>query len=96
MHFWFDIRGLYGQTLKSPDGKFQMDFSLKNGTPYYQLKYNGKVVVEESKLGLRLFKDNNIQFASEINKTEGSENDLNQGFTKVSEKETLKMKPGSR
>lgn len=88
--FGLTLGGLYGQTLKSPDGKFQMDFSLKNGTPYYQLKYNGKVVVEESKLGLRLFKDNNIQFASEINKTEGSENDLNQGFIKVSEKRDSK------
>ncbi len=89
------IGGLYGQSLKSPDGKFQMDFSLKNGVPYYQLKYNGKVVVEESKLGLRLFKDNNIQFASEINKTEGNDNDLNNGFSLASEKETQRMKPGS-
>lgn len=53
-------------------------------------------MVEESKLGLRLFKDNNIQFASEINKTEGNENDLNQDSLKYLKKEILKMKPGSR
>ena len=54
------------QSLKSPDGKFEMNFQLKTGVPYYNLKYEGKTVVEDSKLGLRLLKDGNIQFASEI------------------------------
>ena len=60
------VASINAQTLKSPDGKFEMNFNLKNGIPYYNLKYNGNVVVEDSKLGLRLLKDGDIQFASEI------------------------------
>ncbi|WP_300346862.1 glycoside hydrolase family 97 protein [Chryseobacterium sp.] len=74
------------QSLKSPDGKFEMDFQLKQGVPYYNLKYNGKTVVEDSKLGLRIFKDSSIKFASEIAKPEDAKFDLNSGFTKTAEK----------
>jgi hypothetical protein len=43
------------QELKSPDGKFVMNFSLvENGTPGYTLLYKGKVVIKPSKLGLEL------------------------------------------
>ena len=77
--------GLNAQSLKSPDGKFEMNFQVKNGIPYYNLKYNGGVVVEDSKLGLRLYKDSSIKFASEIAKPEDAANDLNNGFTKVAE-----------
>ena len=49
---------LSAQILNSPDGKFEMNFSLKDGVPFYNLKYKGKIVVEDSKLGLRLLKDN--------------------------------------
>ncbi|WP_312177309.1 glycoside hydrolase family 97 N-terminal domain-containing protein, partial [Chryseobacterium sp.] len=54
--------GINAQSLQSPDGKFEMNFQLKQGIPYYNLKYNGSVVVEDSKLGLRLFKDTAIKF----------------------------------
>ena len=40
---------LNAQSLKSPDGKFEMNFQLKAGVPYYDLKYQGKTVVEDSK-----------------------------------------------
>jgi hypothetical protein len=82
--------GVNAQSLKSPDGKFEMNFQLKQGVPYYNLKYNGNVVVEDSKLGLRLFKDSAIQFASEIVKPEDVKNDLNNGFTKTDEKRDSK------
>ncbi|MCA6065792.1 glycoside hydrolase family 97 protein [Chryseobacterium sp. RG1] len=82
--------GVNAQSLKSPDGKFEMDFQLKQGVPYYNLKYNGKTVVEDSKLGLRLFKDASIKFASEIAKPEDAKFDLNNGFTKVDEKRDSK------
>lgn len=82
--------GVNAQSLKSPDGKFEMDFQLKQGVPYYNLKYNGKTVVEDSKLGLRLFKDTSIKFASEIAKPEDAKFDLNNGFTKVDEKRDSK------
>ena len=52
--------GLNAQSLKSPDGKFEMNFQLKDGVPFYNLKYDGKTVLEDSKLGLRLFKDTSI------------------------------------
>lgn len=78
------------QSLKSPDGKFEMNFQLKQGVPYYNLKYNGAVVVEDSKLGLRLFKDSAIKFASEIAKADDAKFDLNNGFTKTDEKRDSK------
>lgn len=82
--------GVKAQSLKSPDGKFEMNFQLKQGVPYYNLKYNGAVVVEDSKLGLRLFKDSAIKFASEIAKAEDAKFDLNNGFTKTDEKRDSK------
>ena len=84
------VATLNAQTLKSPDGKFEMNFNLKNGIPYYNLKYNGNVVVEDSKLGLRLFKDTSIKFASEIAKPSDAANDLNYGFEKTDEKRDSK------
>jgi hypothetical protein len=46
------------QQLKSPDGKFNMAFSLQNdGTPQYTLTYKGKDVIKPSKLGLELKND---------------------------------------
>lgn len=46
------------QQLKSPEGKFVMEFSLLNdGTPSYNLKYKNKEVIKSSKLGLELKKD---------------------------------------
>ncbi|HBV13958.1 glycoside hydrolase family 97 protein [Chryseobacterium carnipullorum] len=82
--------GVKAQSLKSPDGKFEMNFQLKQGVPYYNLKYNGAVVVEDSKLGLRLFKDSAIKFASEIAKADDAKFDLNNGFTKTNEKRDSK------
>lgn len=72
------------QTLKSPDGKFEMNFQLKAGVPYYNLKYQGKTIVEDSKLGLRLMKDNDIKFATEIDNTHQS-SQLANGFVKTAE-----------
>ncbi len=74
------------QTLKSPDGKFEMNFQLKSGVPFYHLKYLGRTVVEDSKLGLRLLRDGDIQFASEIERKDQKGKDLNNGFEKTSEK----------
>ena len=48
-----------GQELRSPNGKFTMSFSLPdNGTPTYQLLYNGKIVIKPSTLGFELKNDN--------------------------------------
>lgn len=80
------VAAINAQSLKSPDGKFEMNFNLKNGIPYYNLKYNGNVVVEDSKLGLRLLKDGDIQFASEIENKNNQGKNLNAGFVKTAEK----------
>ncbi len=46
------------QQLKSPEGKFVMEFSLQSdGTPTYNLKYKNKEVIKTSKLGLELKDD---------------------------------------
>ncbi|MDP9954828.1 hypothetical protein J2X97_000465 [Epilithonimonas hungarica] len=82
--------GLNAQSLKSPDGKFEMNFQLKSGVPYYNLKYNGGIVVEDSKLGLRLLKDGDIQFASEIENKNNEGKNLDYGFEKTAEKRDSK------
>ncbi|HEU4788321.1 MAG TPA: glycoside hydrolase family 97 protein [Flavobacterium sp.] len=46
------------QQLKSPNGKFIMEFTLqKDGTPSYSLNYKDKTVIKPSKLGLELKND---------------------------------------
>ncbi len=43
-----------GQTLTSPDGNFQLSFSLSaKGEPMYQLSYKGEIIVKPSKLGFK-------------------------------------------
>tara|TARA_R110000868_G_scaffold53163_3_gene167175 strand:- start:11187 stop:13301 length:2115 start_codon:yes stop_codon:yes gene_type:complete len=52
------LNNVSAQQLKSPNQKFQMEFSLlPDGTPSYSLNYKGKVVVKPSKLGLELKND---------------------------------------
>ena len=49
---------LTAQELKSPNGHFDMAFTLSaDGTPMYSLRYKNKDVVKPSKLGLELKKD---------------------------------------
>lgn len=51
-------KALTAQTLKSPDEAFQLNFNLDTtGTPMYQLLFNGKTIVKESKLGFDLKND---------------------------------------
>ena len=45
------------QTIKSPDGKLSLTFSLTgNGVPTYSMTYKNKVVIKPSHLGLELAK----------------------------------------
>ncbi|MEC5395455.1 glycoside hydrolase family 97 protein [Bergeyella sp. RCAD1439] len=78
------------QTLKSPDGNFEMVFRLKQGVPYYHLSYRGETVVEDSRLGLRLLRDGAIQFASEIDLKKVEGKDLASGFVKIKEEYSSK------
>ena len=44
--------------LSSPDGNFEMQFSLNsNGAPVYELSYKNKVIIKPSTLGLELKKE---------------------------------------
>ena len=76
------------QKLTSPDGNFEMNFSLDaKGTPVYTLSYKNQLVIKPSKLGLELKKeDANKQTDFEwtekkINQTElDTKADLYNGF----------------
>lgn len=76
------------QTLNSPDAHFEMNFLLKEGVPYYNLKYKGKIVLEDSKLGLRLLKDNTLSFENLSQLKEGK--NLNAEFIKIKEERSSK------
>lgn len=69
------------QTLQSPDGNFKMTFSLKDSVPYYCLKYKGGTVVEDSRLGFRLFRDQYIKFGTRYDTVKCSGNDMMDGFS---------------
>ncbi|MFC3158021.1 Glycosyl-hydrolase 97 C-terminal, oligomerisation [Chryseobacterium arachidis] len=81
---------LQAQKLQSPNGKLEMSFTIKEGIPFYNLMYKGTVVIEDSRLGLRLFDDTYVHFASEEEKPSGSSSDLEGGFTKISEQRSQK------
>lgn len=82
----FGAAALQAQSLKSPDGKFEMNFQLKNGVPFYNLKYQGRPVVEDSKLGIRIFRDGELQFGSEIENKDNKATNLDGNFVKTHEK----------
>lgn len=46
--------GVYAGQLKSPNGKFTMNFQVKKGVPVYDLHFNDRTIIKESKLGLEL------------------------------------------
>ncbi|MCL2327146.1 MAG: glycoside hydrolase family 97 N-terminal domain-containing protein, partial [Bacteroidetes bacterium] len=58
------------QTLNSPGGKYQMNFSLSgDGAPIYTLTYKGKEVIKPSKLGLELAPEDNLYSGFQITNT---------------------------
>lgn len=42
------------QKLQSPDGNFELTFSVENGKPYYSLNYKNKPVIHKSGMGFEL------------------------------------------
>jgi len=51
----FAMSSISAQTVKSPSNKITVDFKLiANGKPSYSVDYNGKAVVKESTLGIKL------------------------------------------
>src|SRR6187402_2122459 len=58
LFYFFVLHAANSQQLKSPNGKFSMEFALqKDGTPTYSLNYQDKNVIKPSKLGLELKND---------------------------------------
>lgn len=45
---------VWGESLLSPDGKFRLDFEVREGTPVYSLYFENQPVVMTSKMGLEL------------------------------------------
>lgn len=80
--FTLSIGYLSAQTLKSPDGNFEMNFSLENGVPYYNLSYKGQPVLENSKLGFQIYKETTYNLKDITNQPSV---DLSSGFVKVGE-----------
>ena len=72
------------QTIKSPDGKVSLTFSLTgNGVPTYSMTYKNKAVIKPSHLGLELAKNKHASKGL-------SETDLMDGFT-VADTKTSKF-----
>lgn len=67
---------LPAQTLQSPDGNLALDFHLSaEGTPVYSLRYKGKDVIKESKLGFTVRPDYQFDRNFTITDTQTSESD---------------------
>ena len=63
------------QKLTSPNGNFEMTFSLdEKGAPVYDLTYKGQLVIKPSKLGLELKKED----ANKKTDFEWTEKNINQ------------------
>ena len=39
---------------KSPDSSLELTFKVNDGSPFYSIKKNNKIIVDESQLGLML------------------------------------------
>ena len=49
---------------KSPDSSVELTFKVNDGSPYYSIKKNNKIIVDESLLGLIL--KNNLDFTNDL------------------------------
>jgi len=79
--------GVHGQTLKSPNGNFVLDFSInEKGGPLYALSYKGKPVIQPSRLGLELAGGSKTEFNAEIRKQTDPKTSLYDGFSLASVK----------
>ena len=50
---------------KSPDSSVELTFKVYDGSPFYSIEKNNKIIVEESLLGLML--KNNLDFSNDLN-----------------------------
>ncbi|MDX1427105.1 MAG: glycoside hydrolase family 97 N-terminal domain-containing protein, partial [Salegentibacter mishustinae] len=64
---------IHAQSLESPNGDLEMNFSLQeDGTPVYNLEFEGQTIIENSKLGLELKEGKPLTANFSIENTEKS------------------------
>ena len=64
---------IHAQSLESPNGDLEMNFSLQeDGTPVYNLEFEGQTIIEKSKLGLELKEGQPLTANFSIENTEKS------------------------
>ena len=64
---------IHAQSLESPNGELEMNFSLQeDGTPVYNLEFEGQTIIENSKLGLELKEGKPLTANFSIENTEKS------------------------
>ncbi|AOW10705.1 glycoside hydrolase family 97 protein [Flavobacterium gilvum] len=72
--FVFILCSINAQNVKSPSNKISLNFKLlENGKPSYSVDYNGKTVIEESSLGIKLKEKKALNSDFEILSTKTSE-----------------------
>ncbi len=73
------------ETVYSPDRNISVNFDVKDGIPVYNVEYNGKQVIRDSRLGLELVSaKSNGDFNNFDNKQTVDQNSLYDGFTLLS------------
>nr|WP_271711630.1 glycoside hydrolase family 97 protein [Marinigracilibium pacificum] len=58
------------ESVNSPDGKIQVLFNINDGIPYYSVKRNDELLIDNSKLGFKLKNANDLSNNFEISKIE--------------------------
>ena len=73
------------ETVYSPSRNIAVNFDVVDGIPYYNVEYNGKQVIKNSRLGLELVSaKGNGEFNSFDNKQAINQNSLRDGFVMLS------------
>lgn len=62
--------GIQAQTIVSPDKNLSLTFEIRNGSPFYQLQYKGKSVINPSKLGVEVKDQSSFMEGFEMEKSE--------------------------
>lgn len=72
------------ETVYSPSRNIVVNFDVKDGIPYYNVLFNGKQVIKDSRLGLELVSaKSNGDFNNFDNKQAVDQNSLYDGFAKM-------------
>jgi alpha-glucosidase len=85
------------ETVYSPDRNIAVNFEVKDGIPIYNVLFNGKEVIRDSRLGLELVSvKGNGEFNNFDNKQVVNQNSLQDGFTLLTARYSSFDRHGSR